>query len=292
MAIESVLLIVLAAGVMLSLAIVMTFILGWANKALHVEVDQKVQAVDAVLPGANCGGCGYLGCSDYAEAVVNDGIAPNLCPVGGEKISNAVANILGVELGDVIPMRPAIYCMAKCGQKPGSHEYRGEQTCATASLVGGYQGCVYGCLGLGDCCDVCLFDAIHIVDDMVQVDYRKCVGCGACVKACPRDIIANVPFKDDQMYSIACRNTEKGKDVKEVCSLGCRGCSICQRLTDGLIVMKEGVATFDYDKYDPGTVEEILEPVLKKCPSSIVFHKIGVPEKDEPKDDPEPPVKD
>ena len=268
-------LILLAAAVMLGLAVFMTYVLGWANKALHVEVDPKIKAVTDALPGANCGGCGYLGCGDYAEAVVTDGIPPNLCPVGGPAVASTVAEIVGIELKETVPLRPAVHCMARCGSKPGSHEYRGEQTCATANLVAGVQGCTYGCLGLGDCVSACLFDAISLVDDMIQIDYDRCIGCGACVRSCPRNIISMIPFKADSMYVIACRNKEKGKDVNQVCQVGCKGCTLCQKLSGGLIHMEGNIAVIDYELYDPEKVDEQLEPVLAKCPSKGIFQKIG-----------------
>lgn len=268
-------LIILAAVVMLILAVFMTFILGWANQALHVQVDPKIEKVNEVLPGANCGGCGYVGCGEYAEAVVNEGIPPNLCPVGGEDVAAQVAEIVGIELDNSVPMRPVVHCMARCDQKLGTHEYRGEQTCASANLVAGVQGCAYGCLSLGDCIETCQFDAMHMVDGKVEIDYEKCVGCGACEKACPRNIISMIPFKTESMFVIACRNEEKGKEVKAVCDQGCRGCTICQKLSDGLVKMDGNIAKIDYQEYDPDTVKEAIETVTQKCPSKTIFQQVG-----------------
>jgi RnfABCDGE-type electron transport complex B subunit len=268
--------IVLAAGVMLILAVFMTFVLGWANRALHVDVDPRIEAVDEVLPGANCGGCGYVGCREYAEAVVTGGAAVDLCPVGGEACAADIAKILGVELEENCPYRPAVHCAATYDQKLGRNEYRGEQTCATANLVSGVQGCTYGCLALGDCVVVCNFDAIHMVNGKTEIDYEKCVGCGACAKVCPRNVISMVPFKAEEMYVVACSNKDFGKDVKAVCKVGCIGCKVCARVSDGLFEVKDNIAAIEYDKYDPEKIEGMIETVLGKCPMKSIV-KIGKP---------------
>ncbi len=266
----------LAAGVMLVLALCMTFVLGWANQALAIEVDPRIEKVNAALPGANCGGCGYVGCMEYAEAVVLAGASPNLCPVGGPAVASAVADILGLSLEEDYPYRPAVHCAARRDEKLGRNEYRGEKTCDTANLVSGVQGCAYGCLALGDCVDACAFDAIHLVDDKVEIDYEKCVGCGACAKACPRNIISMVPFKAEQMYVVACSNKDFGKDVKAVCKVGCMGCKACTRVSNGLFEVKDNVAVIDYDKYDPDEIDETMSVVLKKCPMKAIV-KLGTP---------------
>ena len=143
--------ILLAAGTMLTLAVFMAYVLGWANQAFHVEVDPHVEEVTNALPGANCGGCGCVGCSEFAEAVVAGTCPPDGCPVGGESCAKKIAEILGVGLEPSWPYRPIVHCGATCDQKLKKHEYHGERTCISANLVAGLQGCTYGCLGLGDC---------------------------------------------------------------------------------------------------------------------------------------------
>jgi Na+-translocating ferredoxin:NAD+ oxidoreductase subunit B len=268
--------IVLSAAVMLLLALVMAFVLGWANQALAVEVDPKVAKVNTALPGANCGACGYVGCNEYAEAVAQGRAPVNKCPVGGESCAKAIAEILGVTVEASYPYRPAVHCGATYDDKLGKHEYRGERRCATANLVANVIGCTYGCLGFGDCVQSCDFDAIHLVDGQVVVDYDKCVGCGACEKACPRHIISMVPFKDERMFIVACSNKDFGKDVKGVCKVGCLGCKACERLSKGLFTVEDNISTIDYDQYDPETVEETMEVVLEKCPMKRIV-QIGTP---------------
>ncbi len=270
--------IILAAGVMLALALIMTFVLGWANEAFHVEVDPRIDKVNEALPGANCGGCGYVGCGEYAEAVVEgEGkIALNLCPVGGDGVVSEMASILGMKVEDALPYRPAVHCAATCDDKKGKHEYRGELKCATANLVAGVQGCAYGCLGIGDCVESCKFDAIHLLDGKIVIDYEKCIGCGACEKVCPRKVISMVPFKAEKMFVQACSNQDFGKDVKAVCKVGCIGCKACERLSDGLFAMTGNLPHIEYDKYEPTKVSTIIEVVLDKCPSKTIV-KIGKP---------------
>ena len=268
--------VILAAGTMLLLALVMACVLGWANRAFHVEVDPRVEQIQRVLPGANCGGCGYVGCNEYAEAVVAGEAPPDKCTVGGASCAAALAKILGVELAPSFPYRPAVHCAARLEDRLKRHEYRGEPTCSAANLVAGVQGCTYGCLGLGDCVRACEFDAIAIVDGLAVVNYDKCVGCGACARACPRNIISMIPFKAESMLVVACSNHDPARAVREVCTVGCIGCKACQRIND-VFNVTDDLAGLDYDRYDP---RMDFGPVLEKCPrKALVF--IGKPaEKD------------
>jgi RnfABCDGE-type electron transport complex B subunit len=272
--------IVLAIIVMLVLALAMTFVLGWANRAFHVDVDPKIEKINAALPGANCGGCGYIGCAEYAEAVVHgEGDVPvDLCPVGGSSCATRIAEILGLELKESYPYRPAVHCGATTDQKLKKNPYQGEAECAAANLVSGVQGCIYGCLGFGDCVTACKFDAIHMVDGKPVVDYDKCVGCAACAKACPRNVISMVPFKDEQMFVVTCNNKDFGKDVKAVCEVGCLGCKACARLVGDLISIEDNLPTVNYEEYPPAHVDEKMQAVLEKCPMKR-FVKIGTPDR-------------
>lgn len=257
--------IIIAAGIMLVLAILTAIVLGWANVKFHVQVDPRVEAVGAALPGANCGGCGYVGCSEYAEAVVAGSCTPDKCTVGGESCAKAIAEIMGVSLKQSWPFRPVVHCGAKCDERLGRTPYKGEQSCTTANLVAGVQGCTYGCLGIGDCVRECDFDAIHIVDGLATVDYEKCVGCGACARICPRNIITMVPFKSRQMVAVTCSNKDMGKDVKAVCKVGCIGCKACERNSGGFFKIEKNLPALDYEKYDPNNLDSIRVAV-EKCP--------------------------
>ncbi|MDZ4198268.1 MAG: RnfABCDGE type electron transport complex subunit B [Kiritimatiellia bacterium] len=269
---------IMAGGSMTALSVGAGLVLGWAKKAFHVELDPRTEAVTAALPGANCGGCGFVGCGSYAEAIVEQDAACNLCPVGGAACAEAVAAIMGREILPSWPVRPVVHCRATTEQRLQRAPYSGEMTCAAANLIAGVQGCTYGCLGLGDCFRACAFDAIHVIDGVAVVDYEACTGCGACAKVCPRNIISMVPFKADRMLVVGCSNKDFGKDVKAVCSVGCIGCKACQKASD-LFRVDANLPTMDYDKYNPEDLNSPLAAV-EKCPmKGLIF--VGKPE---PKD--------
>jgi len=259
----------LAAGTLFSMAVMMSFILSWANRAFHVEVDPRVEAVINALPGANCGGCEYIGCSDYAEAVAN-GEDVDKCTVGGSSCATELAGIMGVEVGQTLPYRAIVHCDAHLEDRLGRNEYRGMQTCLTANLLADVQGCTFGCLGFGDCVTACRFDAIHTVDSLAMVDYEKCVGCGACAKVCPRNIISMIPFKSEQVLAVLCSNKDLGKEVKKVCKVGCIGCKACARIST-LFDMDESLPILNYDEYSSEAIVD-LEKACEKCPTkSLAF---------------------
>lgn len=267
--------IAMAAGVMLLLALIMTLILGWANKAFAVEVHPSITAIDKILPAANCGACGFIGCGEYSEAVVKKGAAVNLCPVGGALVTKQIAAIMGVKVEEGSPARAVVRCAASYDEKLGRHEYHGELTCTSVDLIANTQSCTYGCIGFGDCVKSCKFDAIHLVNGKVVVDYEKCIGCKACEKACPRGVILMTPLKDDQIYVVACNNKEFGKDVKKVCTMGCIGCKICTKVEGSIIEMQGDLAVIDYDKYDAKNVAP-LQAGAEKCPVKVIV-KVGRP---------------
>jgi len=254
----------LAAGVLAALAVAMGYVLGWANRRFHVEVDPKVEAVLKALPGANCGGCGFVGCSEYAEAVARGETEVTLCAPGGSRTAQMLADILGIEVGETFPYRAVLHCSANQDQRLQRAEYRGEQTCASANLVAGVQGCTYGCLGLGDCMQACEYGAIQIINGLPTIDYDKCVGCKACARACPRNLITMAPFKAERMLVVACSNQDAAADVKAVCMVGCLGCGACTRVAPDLITMDGALPTINYDNYDP--TDDLLEKALEKCP--------------------------
>jgi len=264
--------ILLAAVVLGLLAVAMACVLGWANQAFHVDVDAKVAAIDEALPGANCGGCGYVGCTEYAEAVAKGEAAVTLCAPGGSGCATKLAEIMGVSVGEALPYRAVVHCSAGYNQRLRRNEYRGEQTCVSANLVGGVQGCIYGCLGFGDCTTACDYDAIHVVDGLARVDYEKCIGCKACARVCPRNIISMVPFKSERMMVVACSNEDFGPDVKAVCTTGCIGCKACSRKNE-LVDMDGNLPVINYDAYDP---DQEFQPILDKCRMESLFF-IGKP---------------
>lgn len=258
-----------SAVIMLILAILMAAVLGWAKDAFHVEVDPRVEKIDEALPAANCGACGYAGCMEYAEAVAAGEAAVTLCTVGGSDVAAAIAEIMGVEADAVVKEMAVVNCGATLSQRKQRHEYLGEKTCSAATNVAGVQGCMYGCLGFGDCVAACDYDAIHIVDGLAVVDYHKCIGCAACVKACPRGIIEMVAFDHDDVVKVACSNKDGGKAVKDVCEVGCIACKRCEKESP-LFLVEDNLARVCHEKFDPESKEGV-EQAIEKCPTDCIL---------------------
>ena len=221
-------------------------------------------AVDANLPDAKS----LAKCRLVAE----DDAAANLCAPGGSSCAERLAQIMGVEVAPSFPYRAVVHCAATWNERLGRGAYHGESTCAAANLVAGYQSCIFGCLGLADCVRACQYDAIDVVNGLALVDYDHCIGCRACVAACPRNIISMVPFKAERMPVVACSNQDFGNDVRAVCRVGCIGCKACTRNNE-MLQMEGNLPILDYDAYQP---EDAFQPILEKCSmESLLF--IGKP---------------
>jgi electron transport complex protein RnfB len=259
----------MAAVVLFGLTFVFAGLLGVAKEKLRVDEDPRIPQVQEILPAANCGGCGFAGCADFAKAVVEERAEPTGCPVGGAVCAEKIAALLGVEVVKTWPYRPIVKCAAKADEKLGRVRYEGVQSCVEADVIGVTQACTYGCLGFGDCVRACDYDAIHMVDGLPVVDYDKCTGCGACVRACPRNIIESIPFKQERMLAVACCNKEPGKSVKQVCKVGCIGCKACQRILSEIFHVEDNLAYVDYDAY---TGDEDFETAQKKCPAGVMVY--------------------
>jgi RnfABCDGE-type electron transport complex B subunit len=257
---------ILGATLLAFLATTASYVLSWANRAFHVEIDPKIEAILDALPGANCGGCGFVGCAEYAEAVAKGEADVTRCAPGGAIAAQALAEIMGIAVSETFSYRAVVHCAASEDQRLQPVDYDGEPTCRAANLVAGVEGCAYGCLGFGDCVRACQYDAIHVIRGLAVVDYEKCTGCGACVRACPRSIISMVPFKSDRMLVVACSDKDFGLDVKSVCAVGCIACKACARESD-LIEMDGNLPVIDYDRYDP---QADFGPALEKCPAEVL----------------------
>lgn len=261
---------ILFAGLVLfALTLLFATLLSVAKEKLRVDEDPRIALVADALPAANCGGCGMAGCADFAKAVVEQRAACTGCPVGGSETAARIAEILGIEVVATYPFRPVVHCAARREDKLGVVEYEGVRTCAEANIVGVTQACTWGCLGYGDCSAACDFDALHMVDGRPVVNYVKCTGCGACVKACPRDLIEQIPFKNEQMLVVACANKEPARNVKQVCKVGCMGCKACQRALAEIFEVKDNLAYLNYEAYQPDTD---FSPAMAKCPAEVMVY--------------------
>lgn len=216
-----------AAAVVAIVGILIGLFLGIAGIVFKVEVDEKEEAVLAALPGNNCGGCGFAGCSALAAAIAKGEAAVNACPVGGDKVGAQIAEIMGVEAENGKRMTAFVHCQGDCDKTHLDYDYAGIEDCRMLSFVpnGGPKSCNYGCLGYGTCVKVCPFDAIHVVNGVAVVDREACKACGKCIAVCPKHLISLEPY--DASYVVMCSSEDKGPVTMKACSAGCIGCGIC-----------------------------------------------------------------
>ena len=241
--------IIIPALIVAAVGLIFGIILTIAAKVMFVPVDEKVAAIREALPGANCGGCGYAGCDDYANAFEgNPDLSPSLCPVGGADLAAKIASILGVEAGDVEEKVAMVMCQGNYGVTKQIMEADRIYTCKTAKMFyGGNWACPHGCLGMGDCQRACSYDAIRIVNGVAMVDREKCIGCGACSKVCPNKLVDMVPKK--MLVHVACKSVDKGAVTRKTCENGCIGCMKCQKSCKfDAIVVENNLARIDYSK--------------------------------------------
>lgn len=218
-----------AAAVVGVVGIFVGIFLGVAGIKFKVEVDEKEEAVLAALPGNNCGGCGYAGCSGLAAAIAKGEASVNACPVGGESVGNKIAQIMGVSAEASRRMVAFVHCQGDCDRAGVDYDYNGVEDCRVMAFVpgGGPKSCNSGCMGYGSCVKVCPFDAIRVEKGVAKVDKEKCKACGKCVEVCPKRLISLIPYQASQV--VACSSTDKGPVTMKACQTGCIGCGICVR---------------------------------------------------------------
>lgn len=221
--------IVIPAVVLGSLGLLLGLGLAFAGKKLAVEKDPLVVKIEALLPGANCGGCAYPGCTAFAEAVAAGKAPADGCVAANASINAAIAEAVGSEISDSVRKIAVVLCNGGYSAED-AFNYHGPQTCVAADMImGGQKGCSYGCLSFGDCREVCPFNAIIMSEDGLPVINTKlCTGCGKCVDICPKDIILLWP--DNRQIIIACSNRDKGGIARKVCSVACIGCGKCKNV--------------------------------------------------------------
>ena len=241
-----------------------------ANEKLKVEVDPKVEQVYSALPHLDCGACGFSGCQQYAKAILANAELIGKCAPGGPETAAKIAAMLNLQISDSGPQkRPIVHCRAHTDDRTMYAEYEGIQSCTAANALANVQACAFGCLGLGDCTRVCKFDALHIVDGLSTVDYNKCTGCTACSKACPRNLIQMVPFRFENMMTVACSSKETGKSTRAFCKVGCIGCGVCAKQSDAFTV-EDNLARINFEKYQPCGQ---TEAAYNKCPTGVIVYR-------------------
>jgi electron transport complex protein RnfB len=223
---EAIMIVVVLAAIGLFFGLVLAV----ANKKLKVEANPLIGEVEEVLPKGQCGACGYAGCAAYAEAVVlNPDVAPNLCVPGKQAVADAVSRITGKVADKVEPRVAQVRCAGSCDKAKNEYNYTGVKDCAAANMLHyGPKACNYGCLGFGNCVKACNFGALSMGDNgLPVVDAKKCTGCGACEKACPKKVIRMLPTAAH--VRVDCNSKDKGAAAKKNCAAACIGCGLCAK---------------------------------------------------------------
>jgi len=246
-------------------------IIGFAAKAFAVDTDPRIEEVSEMLPGANCGGCGFAGCADFAKAVVLGDATPDACPVAAEGDVSKIAKYLGIDAGGKEKIIAVVLCGGNNTNAKQAAKYNGVSDCKSASLIaGGAKGCSAGCLGYASCARACPFGAIEMRDGLAVVHPDLCVGCAKCVDTCPKALIKLVPASAE--VHVFCSSKAKGAAKKKVCNVPCIGCRKCvkaseenQMLIDGFLIQTN---------YENAPGQEIIEAAA--CPTGCLLSSEGL----------------
>jgi Na+-translocating ferredoxin:NAD+ oxidoreductase RNF subunit RnfB len=246
--------------------IIIGIFLGVAAKKLEVEVDEKEQLVRELLPGNNCGACGYPGCDNLAQAIASGKAPANACPVANSKAHVEIGSVMGTEIEEKEKQVAFVKCAGTCDKTKVKYNYYGIPDCKKAVFTPGKgpKQCSYGCTGFGSCVKVCQFDAIHVIDGVAVVDREKCTSCGLCIMECPNNLIESVPY--DTSHFVRCNSKDKGKDVKAGCSIGCIGCMMCVKACGfEAVTVEDNLACIDYSKCTN------CGKCAQKCPTKVIL---------------------
>ncbi|MDR0884435.1 MAG: RnfABCDGE type electron transport complex subunit B [Oscillospiraceae bacterium] len=243
--------IIIPIGFVAALALVLGLGLAFVSEKLAVPVDEHEEHILAVLPGVNCGACGFSGCAGYAKAL-HTGAETNagLCAPGGDEVAQEIGKLTGFSSEHIVPQVAVVRCQGGENVAKKTYHYSGMRSCRMAAqLAGGVKACPCGCIGLGDCAVVCPYDAIRVCPDgIARVESEKCRACKACVAVCPKDLIVLVQ-KEHPVPAVLCCSTLKGGDTRKVCTKGCIGCKKCEKVCpNGAAKVTNFMARIDADR--------------------------------------------
>ena len=266
------------------LGALLAVILFFVAQQFKVREDPRIGEVEKMLPGANCGGCGFAGCRAMAEALVSrDDISTLYCPVAGGEVMKAAATYLGKAAPEKNPQVATLRCGGSCQKRQKTNKYDGAESCAVVNaMYVGESDCAYGCLGYGDCAHACIFGAITMNPEtgLIEIDPDKCTACGACVKACPKQLIElRKKWPKDRAIYVACRSRDKGAVVMKACKAGCIGCGKCAKVCPfGAITMDGSLAFIDSEKC------KLCRKCVNECPTGAIHLVNMEPLPKEPKE--------
>lgn len=264
--------------ILCAIGLLAAIVLYFVSQKFKVYEDPRIDTTEPLLPGANCGGCGFPGCRGMAVALVEkDDISSLYCPVGGAEVMKAIADHLGKAAPEREPQVATVRCSGSFCNRPLTNSFDGAASCAViASLYGGPTECSFGCLGKGDCMLVCNFDAIHINPEtgLPEVDQEKCTACGACVKACPKMVIElRKKGPKGRRVFVSCINKDKGAVTRKACTVGCIGCGKCVKACAfEAITLKDNLAYIDPEKC------RLCRKCAPECPTGAIV-EVGFPPK-------------
>jgi Na+-translocating ferredoxin:NAD+ oxidoreductase RNF subunit RnfB len=251
---------------MAALGGLLALFLAVASKRLYVYEDPRIDQVEEMLPHSNCGACGTAGCRNFAEQAVAGRIEPGRCTVNPPEQNQSIAALLGVALGDIEKRVARLACAGGSHVAKMRAHYSGLSSCRAAAVAGGGgKLCAWGCLGLGDCADVCDFDAIRMDSHgLPQVDADKCTACGDCVDICPKQLFSLHPVS--HKLWVACRNQEDGVSAEAACAVACTACGRCEMdAAPGLIHVEHELAVVDYARN-----AQADRRAIERCPTGAI----------------------